>query len=1551
MKKWLFFLSLLIVSSGVFAQHRSEQEAMQIAQEFFTQKKMGKKSRLSVVPDQKLKTQIQKKANSARRAKVANSSLYVVNDEANNRFVLVSADERMFKILGYSDKGLFEPQNMPDGLLEIIDGFDNQYSILLEHPELFSNSHVKKAPVKAIEPLIKTKWDQDSPFNDDCPVNSRATDGSKCASGCVATAMAQVMNYYKYPSKGIGSYSYTSKTQKHYQTMDFGNTLINWDNMIDIYGRDATEEQKTEIAKLMHACGVSVSMDYGNSSDGQSGASPYDIAYAMIKYFGYNNNVVFKMKDYYTDEEWNDILMQELQNGRPMLYGGRGTGGHRFVLDGCDNNGLYHFNFGWSGNGDGYYSLDAIRPTFDFLGYEMELGNFSNEQSAVCQISPSIVGSHEDVFYAYSYSISAYSDVKVGSSVKNSFLASNYSSSVSTGDVNKPEFNGEVGIALYDIDWNFVKTLYSESFRGSSSNSAYVNANITLDASQFKSGSQYYIAPYAKAKNSNNPTRIRQIYGKGWYLATVKGESVTIEKDGTPMPPPPIPTGTIYASALNTNNQQTTSLDDEPTVWQLTLTRDEDDSTKYWFDNFAPSVNTDKNRVYGFANASNSQIRIPIGQNLGGDYSITTFGEGNDIVVDVNAVDSTMRISHAWGIMQNSQKYSLYSSTDFSFKPFIPIIVVVNKPLIVVDETKTMRISCATDGVSIHYTLDGTAPSKDSPSYSAPVQLTGNCTIKALAFKDNNSSETAIYDETGFTVSVPHIEEDVTDSNIISITCSTKGTVIYYTVDGTKPTINKELMYSEPFRCDTTATILAFAHRDNWNDSEIDTLNHVVVPKPELSIENKAGELHNLITESQKLTATSLTVKGQLNGTDIKFIREMAINGKLAYLDIKDASIVEGGDAYYDSYSSYYTENDVIGNFMFNDCKELVSLKLPSTATIIKGWAVDNCKKLKILELPSSCRVIEDFALESLKSLESINIPANVVDFSGNNFSGCSRLLDITVDETNPNYSTIDGILFKNDGTLVKYPVAKSDVEYVIPSNVYIIGENAFDNSKLENVSIPESVVQIGSSAFSSCVNLRKLSIPNSVESVGSMAFYECKNLQDISMSSEVTSLKSMVFYGCKSLREYTIGAKVKNIDNMAFDGCTSLQRFIVDANNEWYSSQEGILYSKDNKTLTRCPVALYSDGLVIPEGVETISSHAFNDCVNISSFVLPTTLRTIGSSAFSGCEMTSISIPSGVTNIGSMAFYGCDKLESFAIPEMVSVVSSMILSGSKNLSYLYIPAGIEKVESYALDNCKSLTVIDSKIKKIEDVDVHYSTYSNAYTVFENMPDTCTWRVPSGPVGDLDKYVNKYKAQPWWVSTWRIVRDGEPENENSVDITLASVLQTFCSDKDLDFTGVEGLEAYIASGVDPKTNDVILSNVNLVPAKTGLLLVGTAGQSYEVPFAETDFIYSNLFRGLLEDVEVTSGYVLDAERKEFVAIEGTKTVKAGEAYLNVEPVANASRLAIRFTDTIEISGIDAVLLDDAAVSGAWYTLQGVRLNGKPSKPGIYVRQGRKVVIK
>ena len=201
MKRLSFLLfTLLLCGIGLYAQQRSESEAIQIAQNFFREK--GIDSHLSVVPYQKINVQVRKAIGAVKRMPSQNQGFYVVNDETNNRFVIVSADERLNTILGYSDYGTFSPENMPDALLEFLDGYNSQYDYLLGHAEAYKKNDAAKTPTHAIEPLIKTKWGQGTPFNGDCPVNNRATDGSKCASGCVATAMAQVMNYHQYPTKG-----------------------------------------------------------------------------------------------------------------------------------------------------------------------------------------------------------------------------------------------------------------------------------------------------------------------------------------------------------------------------------------------------------------------------------------------------------------------------------------------------------------------------------------------------------------------------------------------------------------------------------------------------------------------------------------------------------------------------------------------------------------------------------------------------------------------------------------------------------------------------------------------------------------------------------------------------------------------------------------------------------------------------------------------------------------------------------------------------------------------------------------------------------------------------------------------------------------------------------------------------------------------------------------------------------------------------------------------------------------------------------------------------
>ena len=1541
---------------------------MQIAQDFFAGK--GKSPQLSVVPHQKVEAQIRKRVAAARKVPAQNQGFYVVNDETNNRFVIVSADERLYIILGYSDSGCFEPENVSDGLMALMSGYNTEYNYVVNNSQTTLVSSPEKENANPILPLIKTKWGQGTPFNYHCPLSSH---GSKSVSGCVATAMAQVLYYYGQPSQGQGGLEkYTTRSTNTMQSINYDTLTIDWSKIKDTYryyidenGRyqsvpDRADEENNEVAKLMHACGVSVFMDY----DTGSGAFPSDVPYALIKHFGYNPNTVCVRRECYSNKEWNNMIMEELNAQRPVIYGGQDGeyGGHEFIIDGINDEGLYHINFGWFGSDDGYYSIDAIDP---------DIYKFHLDHDMVIRVSPNFVEGEKSNIYFNQFSLSP--SVNIGDSYKVNLSFKLYSNEINSQNFN---FDGNVGVGVFDKDWNLVNSLYE--FRATNLSTTdkklmqpqYVywpqisnalESRVNFAESIFgKDETQLYIAPYAIINST--VVRGRHINGeKNWYRATTWNGKVILEPDsvieGYVLPIPPVEydtipdwlVGTYNVNALDNYNLKTS-------VWQVSLVKDEVDSTKCWFYNidkklmekgFPSSIN----KVSGYM-GKDGRIRIPSNQDIGNEYWLKNFQTTDSIIVAVSKTNNSMDISDAWGVSNKStgEILSRYIRSHFSFAPRDTIVAT---PFINVSEDHYMTISCSTKDVVIKYTYtrSGEEPTNNSIEYSGRVLLDKNGIVKAIAYKNGLSSEVATVEVTSFKVAKPEIHQE---GNHITFTCATDGATIYYDWDGkTRQTGSIDI--------EKSGVIKVYAEKDDFNSSDIMELSLVYTPMPDpdpsiddnyLNIaNNEAGKLSTRISDTEKLSATRLTISGEINGTDIAFIRGMFMEGKLTDLDIENASIVSGGELY-DEYWEVGTKDNVVGKYMFEDCKQMISIKLPSNAVKIEGGAFKGCKSLKRLDIPVSCIEVESMILSSCANLEEVNLSDAVQKFPGLAVYSCNNLMKINASENNPYFKSVDGVLFSKDGKiLVRYPMGKNDVAYTIPDGVVTIGKEAFDYAKIASITIPNTVTTIESSAFENCKNILTLAIPNSVTTIGSSAFTGCSKLDNVTMSSEVTSIESFTFGGCQNLRKFYIGEKVDNIDKLAFYNCKSLQEFVVDENSNSFTTQFGILYTKDMQELVKCPMALYSEECIVPNSVKVIRSEAFATCTNIKKFYLPETLTTIGECAFENCEMASIKIPQSVTFIGSSAFNKCNNLETMVLPEGTGKIENMTLHGCKSLSYVYIPAGVKSFGMWAIADCKLLTMINSQIKDVDDITVYYDKTNGYYDSFENIPDTCTWRVPSGPVDNLDKYVNKYKAQPWWVPTWRIVRDGEPEKENSIEITLSSELQTFCSDKNLDFTNIENLKAYIASGVDPKTNDVILSHVNIVPAKTGILLIGKAGQNYEVPFADADFIYSNLFRGLLEDVEVTSGYVLDADRKEFVAVDGTVTVKGGEAYLNVEPVVNASRLTIRFTDTITISGIDDILLDAAATSGAWYTLQGIRLNGKPGKPGIYVHQGRKVVVK
>lgn len=314
-------------------------------------------------------------------------SLYVFEKGENNGFMVVSADDCAAPLLGYSDMGTIDPGNMPPALEYWLDQYQMQIEYarensLLTRSDTGLTDGVQLPSWAPINPLVKTKWNQDYPYNALCPVQGAAY----CYTGCVATAMAQVMKYFQFPAKGRGKISYAASILQQTLELDFSTITFDWGNMLDSYNGNYNNAQASAVATLMKACGYSVQMDY--SSD-QSGTVSSLIGGAMIEYFDYDKGANYHSRDMYTYSDWAKMVYDNLKNIGPVLYDGQGKGGgHSFVIDGYQGSGYFHLNWGWSGMSDGYYLLDALSPAA--LGAGGGLGGYNFSQGCWFGIQPNL---------------------------------------------------------------------------------------------------------------------------------------------------------------------------------------------------------------------------------------------------------------------------------------------------------------------------------------------------------------------------------------------------------------------------------------------------------------------------------------------------------------------------------------------------------------------------------------------------------------------------------------------------------------------------------------------------------------------------------------------------------------------------------------------------------------------------------------------------------------------------------------------------------------------------------------------------------------------------------------------------------------------------------------------------------------------------------------------------------------------------------------------------------------------------------------------------------
>ena len=439
-------------------------------------------------------------------------SYYVFDNGDDNGFTIVSGDDQWPEIVGYSAHGNSEQALQAEGCADFLEAYEQMVEaansgdtlakrMLAERKALSANASYKQPKVMPL--LGDIAWNQSEPFNNWCPEYQR---GKKCATGCVATAMAQVMMYYKYPKElkeDIPAYrSYSIATDM--PAIAKGETY-DWDNMRPNYSSNYTQAQADAVAKLMLHCGESVQMRYGASSAASLTPS------TLVKYFGYDADLVQNLyRSSYTLEEWSKLIDREMVAARPVLYSGASsTSGHQYICDGTDGNGLYHINWGWGGLSDGYYDITILNPSNRGAGAGTGSDGYKRSCSMIIGIAPDNGVADEPLVEHKSLSVTAsYEDRVIIVKGERTDASANFTVklSVSCGNPTDQDFHG----------------LFAIGIKGSDGSYTPVSESIALNLPKMLEDGTYYLNHSDFTFDYAFPIGITSLYG---VYSTDSGES------------------------------------------------------------------------------------------------------------------------------------------------------------------------------------------------------------------------------------------------------------------------------------------------------------------------------------------------------------------------------------------------------------------------------------------------------------------------------------------------------------------------------------------------------------------------------------------------------------------------------------------------------------------------------------------------------------------------------------------------------------------------------------------------------------------------------------------------------------------------------------------------------------------------------------------------------------------------------------------------------------------------------------------------------------------
>ena len=1116
MKKQILLILCSILALNAGAERISRDEALALAQDFMQGKVM--------VPVQ---------ASSSKaplRGSVNDESFYIFNAVDNGGYAIIAADDRVSPVLGFSNQGNIDLDNMPENMASWLEYYEYEINSLKNNADIVLDMPISRNEVK---PLLNNSWDQEAPHNLLCPVY----DGIQCPVGCVALAMAQIMYYHKWPTGVIDSIPPYANSSHNYELVEgLPATMFKWNLIKPSYSIDETDESSYAVAELLRYCGQAVEMGY--ETDG-SGAYTEDVPKALIERFNYSKQTRQVNKWDYSSYDWDELIYNELTSGRPVYYAGYRaleSSGHAFVCDGYKD-GYFHIQWGtFRCYYDGYFKLSLLSMEEPGLNNQYNYGYY---QRAIIGIEPemnSLIGT-------------TFTDEKVKYT-----LLSDTSAMIQAID----------GKDYYGID-----TLWIPD---------HVDYN----------GNRYYVTRIGKSENLKYnfkkvylPSSLKQIDTEASFLQTINEFTIPFDVEE-------------LSSTAFKNNRSLVRFNAEegyshykiidgvlfsPDGKELMCYPQSRKDTCYTVPDGVEIIGG-----YSFYKSYLSGITIHDGVEHINDYAFYECTNLKKINLPDNLKDignCAFQKCYELSDVTLPQKIGNISIQAFNTCKSLKSIIIPNslnyclaaeifqncsllESVYIPSGIKLIRSNCFTGCSALkEITVESIVPPLFETYSVFDEAVYENAVLKVPAGKVELYRNSAIWSRFKNISAIPSytingINYDLSESAKIAVVipgkkpysgdivipASVEHNGIEYTVNAMQPAAfagcqdltSVEIDASIDYLTDSLFKDCSSLKSVKLNDGIVkighyvfygcSALEAIDIPQGVASI----GE--SLFRECKSLRSITFPESVRLLGpyafygcTDLDSVTFCGFMHQLDALVFKGCSNL--------TYVSLPKNLTRILDNAFYECSNLQTITIPENVTAIFKGAFYNCTSLTTIDLPEDLTSIGSYAFFGCQSLESITIPENVTTIEKYTFWDCTSLTYIVLPKS---LNSISSYAFYG---------CQSLESITIPENVTIIDDHAFMNCQsLKSITLPDGITFIGNNAFARCSNLDSIVIPQGMKKIERSAFDLCINLKSVILPESITELDSYAFIECYSLTTITIPANVRKIGKMAFEDCRSMASF-----------------------------------------------------------------------------------------------------------------------------------------------------------------------------------------------------------------------------------------------------------------------------------------------------------------------------------------------------------------------------------------------------------------------